>query len=224
MTVDVFADIACPFCYIGERHFERALAEAREAGAAPPEVRWRWRPFQLQPGLPEEGMDWRAFAEKKFGGWERARAAFRHVAEMGAAAGLEMHPDRIARAVNTAKAHRLVLWAAEAGDADAPQRLAETLFAAYFTEGRDVGDLDTLASLAEEAGLDAAGAQAVLAARRFAPEVEQSQEEARRLGVTGVPFYVFRPDEAGADAYAVSGAQPVGVFRRALTTPAPLTD
>ncbi len=222
MTVEVFADIACPFCYIGERHFEQALAEARGAGAAAPEVRWRWRPFQLQPGLPEEGMDWRAFAEKKFGGWERAQAAFRHVAEMGAAAGLEMHPDRIARAVNTAKAHRLVLWAAEEGDAGAPQRLAEALFAAYFTRGRDVGSVETLAALAEETGLDAAGARAMLASERFAPEVERSQEEARRLGVTGVPFYVFHPGGAGGgDAYAVSGAQPVAVFRKALSNPTP---
>lgn len=221
MTVEVFADIACPFCYIGERHFEQALAEAREADALPPEVQWRWRPFQLQPGLPEDGMDWRTFAERKFGGWPRAQAAFRHVAEMGQAAGLELHPERIARAVNTAKAHRLMLWAAEEGNSDASQRLAERLFAAYFTEGRDVGDAETLASLAERAGLDAAEARAVLASERFADEVEASQDEARRLGVTGVPFYIFRPDGEGEDAYAVSGAQPVAVFRQALSNPMP---
>lgn len=205
MTVDVFADIACPFCYIGERHFEQALAEAGR------EVTWRWRPFQLQPNLPKEGVPWEAFAEEKFGGSERAQAAFRHVAQMGAAAGLDFRFDRLSHAVNTIDAHRLVLWAAEQ---DRAQELAQALFAAYFTEGRHVGDAEELARLTGETELDVQEARAVLASDRFEGAVEESQQEARRLGVTGVPFYIFRdgPD----DARAVSGAQPVEVFRRAL--------
>jgi predicted DsbA family dithiol-disulfide isomerase len=206
------------------RHFEQALAGARAEEEAP-EIAWRWRPFQLQPELPAEGTDWRSFAERKFGSWRRAQATFRHVEEMGEAAGLAFRFDRMEKAVNTTDAHRLVLWAG-AQDADgqktgAQQRdgaahsVAEALFAAYFTEGRDVGDAATLAQVAAESGLSADAAREMLASERFAEAVEESQREARRLGVTGVPFYLFDGDDED-EARAVSGAQPAAVFRRAL--------
>jgi predicted DsbA family dithiol-disulfide isomerase len=214
MTVDVFADVACPFCYIGERHFEQALAEVRSEQEAP-EIAWRWRPFQLQPGLPAEGTDWRPFAEKKFGSWERAQATFRRVEEMGEAAGVDFRFDRMEKAVNTTDAHRLVLWAGEQDSTGAQKDAAEALFAAYFTAGRDVGDAATLAQVAGEAGLDAGAAREMLASERFAGRVEESQQEARRLGVTGVPCYIF-DGESEDDARAVTGAQPAAVFRRAL--------
>ena len=226
MTVDVFADIACPFCYIGEGRFAEALAEVRSESPER-EVTWRWRPFQLQPGLPPEGRPWRPFAEQKFGSWERAQAMFERVEQMGADTGLDFRFDRLEKAVNTADAHRLVLWAGEgkqSGGRERQQAVAEALFAAYFTEGRDVGDPDVLAAVAGEAGLDADAAREMLASDRFADAVTESQEEARRRGVTGVPLYVFGSENGSENggpndraARAVSGAQPVEVFRQALT-------
>jgi predicted DsbA family dithiol-disulfide isomerase len=223
MTVDVFADIACPFCYIGEGRFAEALAEVRSESPER-EVTWRWRPFQLQPGLPPEGRPWRPFAEQKFGSWERAQAMFERVEQMGADTGLDFRFDRLEKAVNTADAHRLVLWAGDEGEETQQQAVAEALFAAYFTEGRDVGDPDVLAAVAGEAGLDADAAREMLASDRFADAVTESQEEARRRGVTGVPLYVFGGENGSEDggpndraARAVSGAQPVEVFRQALT-------
>jgi predicted DsbA family dithiol-disulfide isomerase len=210
LTVDVWSDIACPFCWIGEHRLSAALTRL---AAEWPEiaVARRWRPFQLQPDLPRPGVGWAEFARAKFGGEGGMAQAFGHVTRMGAEDGLEYRFDRVAAAPNTADAHRLVLHA-EAEDAGGVlgARVAEALFRAYFHEGRHVGERRVLAEVAAEQGMDAAGVARVLDGDAYAAEVAASQQEAARLGIRGVPFVVL------GGRYAVSGAQPVELFARAV--------
>jgi predicted DsbA family dithiol-disulfide isomerase len=142
LAIDVWADVACPWCWIGDRRLDAALQRLRaeHPGLA---VEHRWRPFQLQPGLPARGVPWAEFAREKFGGVDTMQAAFGHVAAAGASAGLDYRFDRMTVAPNTAAAHRLILHAGRAGDAagadaDPGMRelaMADRLFRAYFTEG-----------------------------------------------------------------------------------------
>ncbi len=202
MTLDVYADIACPWCYIGERRLFAALAERPDLDAQP-----RWRPFQLQPQLPPTGLPWRAFAERKFGGWENARRGFRHVEAAAADDGIAFDLEGIATAANTAEAHRLILLGRERGR---EWETAAALFRAYFAEGRDLNDPDHLLGAAESAGLDREEAATWLASDAGREEVAAGQREAARLGVTGVPFYVLD------GRLGVSGAQPAEVLVQAL--------
>lgn len=201
MEIDLFADIACPWCYIGERRLKRAV---EEAGV---DAKVRWRPFQLQPDLPAGGVPWREFVDHRFGGWERARGMFAHVAAAGAADGIRFDFEGMPRAPNTRDAHRLMLLANDVG---LVWEMAEALFAAYFTEARDVTDAAVLAELAAGAGLPAERVREVLQGESYAPLVDDSQREAREKDITGVPFIVF------GERFAVSGAQPPEVFRTAI--------
>lgn len=202
VAIDVFADVVCPWCYIGERRLQRALAPRPGV----PTTR-RWRPFQLQPHMPREGIAWPDFIRTKFGGPERARAIFDRVTGVGASVGAPIDFDRVAYAPNTADAHRVILLAAEHGD---EWPMVDRLFRAHFAEGRDVGDADTLAELAGSVGLDPAEVLRFLASDRNRDAVTQSQRTAEELGITGVPFFVF------GGRYAVSGAQPEDVLARAI--------
>lgn len=202
LPIDVWADIACPWCYVGERRLAAALT--RRPDVVPV---FRWMPFQLQPGLPPEGLPWREFAEAKFGGWDRARTMFAQVAAAGSPDGIAFRFEEIGRAPNTAAAHRLMLFAQERGRV---REVAESLFAAYFEEARDIGDLATLADLAARAGLDPGEAREWLDSGASAFEVEQAQNLAGRMGITGVPFYIFD------GRLALSGAQPVETFVAAI--------
>jgi len=210
LTVDVWSDIACPFCWIGEHRLGTALAGLAAEWPEVAVVR-RWRPFQLQPDLPRPGVPWAEFARAKFGGETGMATAFGHVARMGAEDGLEYRFDRIAGAPNTADAHRLVLHAQAADETGvAATRLSEALFRAYFHEGRHVGERAVLLDVAAEQGLDAGAAARVLDSDAYGREVADSQREAARLGIRGEPFVVL------GGRYAVSGAQPVDVFARAV--------
>jgi predicted DsbA family dithiol-disulfide isomerase len=194
LSIDVFADVVCPWCYIGDRRLERALAQRRGLAA----VR-RWRPFQLQPHMPRAGIPWPDFVRTKFGGPEQARPIFERVAAVGETVGARFDFKRIANAPNTVDAHRLILLAAERGDEWA---LVDRLFQAHFAEGCDIGDVETLAELATAVGLARDEARSYLTGRRNRDAVDASQRAADELGVTGVPFFVF------AGRYGVSGAQP----------------
>lgn len=206
LSVDVFADVACPWCWIGERRLARAIE--RVCGERPElVVERRWRPFQLQPQLPRAGQPWAAFAREKFGGAAGMTGAFAHVAAAGAPDGLEYHFDRITVAPNTADAHRLILHARGAG---LEWAMAEALFHAYFAAGRDVSDAATLADIAAEVGVPRDEASALLAGDALAAEVHASQRDAARLGIRGVPFVVLD------GRLGVSGAQPIELFERAL--------
>jgi predicted DsbA family dithiol-disulfide isomerase len=202
LRIDIFADVACPWCYIGERRLTQALAARPDL-----HVERHWRPYQLQPDLPRGGISWSDLVDQKFGGAERAAAMFGRVAAAGAADGLQFNFDRVTRAPNTADAHRLVLFAAAQ---DRAWAMVETLFAAYFTNGRDVSDRAELVRLAAEAGFDADSVRDYLASDANAAAVQASQRTAHQYGVQGVPFFVF------AERYALSGAQPLEIFERAL--------
>ena len=202
MTVDVFADIACPWCYIGEANLAAALAARPHLG-----VERRWRPFQLQPGLPREGAPRDAFFERKFGGADAMSAAFDHVTRAGRSAGVTFRFDRLAGAPNTTDAHRLVLLAETYGRT---WETADALFEGYFADGRDLNDAQDVVAIAERAGLPGADARALLGDGRFEADVRRSQEVAARSGISGVPLYLF------GSQFALSGAQPVEAFVQAL--------
>lgn len=203
LTVDVVSDVVCPWCYIGKRHLEAALAGL--PGGERTVV--RWHPFELNPALPPEGVDRRRYLEDKFGGPERAAQVYARVREAGRAAGLAFDFEAIARQPNTREAHRLVAWAQARGDANA---LVEGLFRANFVEGRYVGDRDVLVALAAQAGLDPAAARAWLEAGTGRAEIAQAEERARALGITGVPFFIFD------GKVALSGAHPPDALRAAI--------
>lgn len=202
MRIDIYADIACPWCYIGERRLVQALAQ-RPALAA----ELHWRPFQLQPDLPPTGVPWQEFAPQKFGSAEQARAMFWQVARAGAPDGIDFKFAQVATAANTRDAHRMLLYAADHGG---EWPLAEALFKAYFTDGRDLNNLDHLIAIAAEVGIAAADVRALLASDAYRAEVDESQSLAARLGIQGVPFYVI--DER----CGMSGAQPVATFLQML--------
>ena len=203
MKIDVYADVVCPWCYVGEKRLEKALRERPGL-----DVERRWRPFQLRPEMsPAGGVPWRLFALEKFGGEEGMRRAFAHVAAAGEPDGARFDFDRVASAPNTVDAHRLVLHAAERGR---EWPMADALFRGYFAEGRDLNDPDDLTAMAAEAGLDADDARASLAGDSGTQDVWESQQVAAGLGIGGIPFYVID------GRYAVSGGQPAEAWLRTL--------
>ncbi len=198
MRIDVWADVVCPWCWIGETRLYRALGQRPEIAA---EV--CWRPFQLQPDLPPEGRPWDEVIRTRFGGPERARTMFQHVAAAGAHDALKFDFDAIPGHPNTRDAHRLVLLAQRSGIG---RQMAEALFAANFTGGRDIGKTGVLADLAAQVGLDRDRVARFLGGDELGRQVDESQAEAARLGISGVPFFVID------GKYAFSGAQSLETF------------
>lgn len=207
LSVDVISDVVCPWCFIGKRHLEAALELWRRERPHDPLPRVRWHPFQLNPGLPREGIPRQQYVADKFGSPERAREIYARVAHAGTQAGIQFRFDAIERQPNTVDAHRLVMLADERGVQDA---MVEALFQAYFLEGADLTRADTLAGIASRAGIDAAEAAAHLAGESGRLFIENEDHRARMMGVAGVPFFIF------GHKYAVSGAQPPEVLFDAM--------
>lgn len=206
MKIDVFSDTVCPWCYIGKRRLERALAET---GA--PEADISWRPFQLNPTMPADGMDRAEYLAWKFGGAAPARRAYGAVREAAEAESLPIRLDAIARTPNTLASHRLIHYAAGRG---AENAVVDALFRAYFVEGVDIGETAALAAIAAAAGLDEAAARAWLESGEDGALLADRDRRAREMGVRGVPFYVV------AGRYAVSGAHEPEIFRRVFAAAA----
>lgn len=202
LSIDLWSDVACPWCWIGKRRLSRALATRP---GLPVEL--RWRPFILRPDLPPEGIRWEDFVREKFGGPEQAAAITGRVAAVGQEEGIPFHFERMTRAPHTEDAHRLILLAQEEGRAEA---MAEALFHAHFTQGLNLNDREVLRRVAVTTGLDGTDVSELLSGDRFADAVRASLVEAVRLGVQGVPFFVF------GGRYAVSGAHPPEVLARAM--------
>jgi predicted DsbA family dithiol-disulfide isomerase len=204
LTVDVWSDVVCPWCYIGKRRLEAALARFEH----PDGVEVTWHAFELDPDAPpvREGAAAEHLAEKYGSSVAQAEAMHAQMTELAAQEGLEYHLDR-ARGGNSFDAHRLVRLATEHGRQDAAE---ERLFRAYFTEGEAIGDRETLVRLAGELGLDEGQARETLAGDRFAADVREDEALAGRLGIQGVPFFVL------GRRYGVSGAQPADVLVQAL--------
>ncbi|MBK7331260.1 MAG: DsbA family oxidoreductase [Betaproteobacteria bacterium] len=203
--VDVVSDVVCPWCYIGKRHLDAALATLAEAGQPLPTV--RWHPYELNPDLPAEGVDRRDYLERKFGGAARAAQIYDRVRRAGTQAGIAFDFERIALQPNTRDAHRLIAWVQTRGDATA---LVERLFRAYFIEGAFVGSHEVLAGLASDAGEDRDAALDFLASEMGRGEVAEAEVRASQLGITGVPFFIVD------GRYGLSGAQPAEAIVEAL--------
>ncbi|KVN44602.1 disulfide bond formation protein DsbA [Burkholderia territorii] len=202
VEVTITHDLICPWCWIAERRVVEAIDEAGLAG----DVRIRFVPFELNPTMPAAGMDRTAYRSAKFGSWARSQALDAQVAEAGRAAGLVFDHARIARTPNTQLAHRLVWFAQQRGGAAA---LVDALFAAYFRDGRDIGDANVLAEIAAGAGLPGDAVRAFLASDEGRDAVIALEAGAVRAGVASVP-------STRIGSVTVSGAQPAAVFRDAL--------
>jgi predicted DsbA family dithiol-disulfide isomerase len=202
VRLDIFSDPVCPWCLIGKANLDRALAAH---GGRPFAI--EWHPFQLNPDMPPGGMDRAAYLGVKFGGAERVAAMEARVAAAAAAAGITLDFARIPRIPNTADAHRLIHWAGHEGRQGA---VVSALFRAYWLEGHDIGDRDTLADIAGEAGLDRAMAARLLATDADAADLAAREAHARARGVTAVPTFVV------AGRYVVSGAQPEAVWTQVI--------
>jgi predicted DsbA family dithiol-disulfide isomerase len=193
MHIDIVSDVVCPWCFIGKRRLEKALALRPELE---PDI--TWRPFQLNPDMPEGGMARADYIAAKFGDGSHSRRIHRTIAEAGASVAIDFAFERITRSPNTRNAHRLIRHATGFGLATA---VVDRLFAGYFLEGRDIGDLATLVAIAAEAGLDQAEAAAFLQSDAEHDTIIAEDGNVRRLGINAVPCFIF------AGQYAVSGAQ-----------------
>ena len=199
MQIEIYSDVVCPWCFVGKRRLERALETAGYAQQA----HIAWRPFRLNPTMPKEGMDRRVYLEAKFGGAEARLAMEERVAKAGEADGLVFAFDRIERTPNTFDAHRLIWFA---GQQSCQNEVAEALFHSYFTNGREIGSLKSLAELASDCGLSREEVERFLASDRAVQEVQTEEAIGHRLGIRGVPYFVLN------GSTSISGAQPPDIF------------
>ncbi len=194
VQIDIFSDTICPWCLIGKRRLEAALAMRPDL-----EVQIRWRTFQLNPNMPAEGMERSAYLNLKFGGAENAKMIYDRIRGAGAEDGIDFAFEAIGRTPNTLKSHRLIRWAA---DKEAQTALVEALFQAYFFRGEDIGDDSVLLAAAKTAGLNETEAEAFLKSDALLAEASEEDRQARALGIDGVPCFIFN------GRHAVAGAQP----------------
>ena len=210
LAVTIYSDVICPWCYIGKRRFEAALGASDMPADVAGAVAITWRPFELNPDMPEAGMERAAYRAAKFGA-ERSAELDRQMIATAREAGIAgFAPEKMTRTPNTRAAHRLI-WAAEQqGGAAAQNALVDALFAAYFEQGADIGRRDVLLDLARQAGLERRHAEATLADDISLEAVLDLEDAGISMGIRGVPFFVL------AGKYAISGAQPAEFWRDAL--------
>jgi predicted DsbA family dithiol-disulfide isomerase len=204
-TIDVISDAICPWCWIGKAHLDAALEELAGEGLA---FAVRWRPFQLNPDMPAEGVERAAYRAQKFGSLERSRELDAQVAEAGRAAGVTFRHDLMARTPNTVASHRVIRAAEQAGVQGA---VVDALFRGYFQEGQDIGDPATLDAIAAGAGLP--GMAAMLAGEEHREAVLAEDMAARRGGISGVPSFLM--DRHLLFSGAMPGPRMAEAFRRA---------
>jgi predicted DsbA family dithiol-disulfide isomerase len=203
VKIDIISDPICPWCYIGKTLLDRALEAEPEH---PFEI--EWHPFQLNPDMPLVGMDRRAYLEGKFGGKEQAVKVYGQIDQHARDVGLELDLGAIKRTPNTLNAHRLIHWA---GIEQRQSMVISALFRAYFKEGRDIGDVEVLADLADTCGMDAALVQRLLATDEDLEGIREKDAGFRKMGVNSVPTFII------AGQHAVPGAQSVEVWRNVIT-------
>ena len=203
LTIEIYSDLVCPWCYIGKRRLEQALDQLNGALQA----RITWRPFQLNPTMPKDGMDRATYLEAKFGSLDAFRQLEEHVVVAGAAEHIPFAFEKVVRTPNTFIAHRLVWYAEQQGRQDA---VVESLFRGYFIEGADIGSVPVLGQLTGRAGLDAAAVGSFLQREEGATEVKAEEAAGHRLGIRGVPYFVIN------GSTSISGAQPPDIFVSAI--------
>lgn len=202
LQIDIVSDVVCPWCYIGKKRIEDALALASDVP-----VHVNWRPFFLNPWVPRDGISRDDYLTTKFGSPEAYKNIASRVVDAAAEEGLQYNPDSVKRQPNTIDSHRLILWAdAEGKAAQMKQRLMEL----YFRDGGDLTDTNVLVQAAADVGLDAETVRKRLATDEDVERISAQAQEASEKGISGVPTYVF------AQKYAVSGAQPAEQLARAI--------
>ncbi|HLH94596.1 MAG TPA: DsbA family oxidoreductase [Xanthobacteraceae bacterium] len=202
LSIDMISDVVCPWCYVGKRFLERAIASKPEIA-----VEVRFRPYFLNPWVPREGISREEYLTAKFGSVERYNSGNNRVVEAAAAAGLSYNRDLIKRQPNTLDCHRLIRWAAEEGQAGAmKQRLMEL----YFSEGGDLTQLEVLVSAAADCGLSPDAVRARLASEEDVEGVTREAQSAKEAGIEGVPFFIF------GGVLVLSGAQPAEYIADAI--------
>ncbi len=200
--LDIISDPICPWCYIGKTLLDQALAKRSDHPFT-----IEWHPFQLNPGMPATGMDRHEYLETKFGGKQGAIRAYAPVLERAEAAGLTIDFAAIKRTPNTLDAHRLIHWA---GIEDRQDHMAMALFAAYFDEGRDIGDHEVLADIADSLGMDGATIRRLLQTDADREDIKARDAQFRQMGITGVPTFIIDGQ------HAVPGCQPADLWLKVI--------
>lgn len=202
LGIDIVHDLVCPWCFLGVRRLLRTLRRR-------PDLMFdlTWRPFLLNPDMPRTGMSRPDYVIRKFGGEDRARRLYASIAEIGRSEGVLFRFERIRRTPNSVDAHRLVRFAAHYGRAD---EMAEALFSAHFTDGRDIGDTAVLVTIAVACGLDGYAIRSFLASDDDIDAIHAENLRAHRLGINGVPCFIV------ANRHAIAGAQEPEVIERLL--------
>ncbi len=204
LSIDVVSDVVCPWCYIGLKRLDAAIAQANDVT-----VDVRWRPYQLDATIPAGGTDRKQYMLAKFGSEDRLAEIHARVAEAGRDAGIEFAFDAIRVSPNTLDAHRLIRWAGTEGR-DVQTNLVRRLFAMYFEEGRDIGDHAVLTEAARTSDMDSAVVETLLASNADTDEVQAEIDTAAQMGVRGVPCYLVE------GRYAIMGAQEPAVLADAI--------
>jgi len=202
IKLDIMSDPICPWCYIGKAHLDRALEAHPDH---PFEI--EWHPFQLNPDMPAEGMDRRAYLEGKFGGKEAAVRAYAPVVENAEKAGLKINFEGMERTPNTLNAHRLIHWAGIEGRQTAA---VSALFKAYFVDTRDIGSLDVLADIADSIEMDASVVMRLLNTDADMQEIRDRDAHSREMGINSVPTFIV------GGRHAVPGAQPPELWAKVI--------
>jgi predicted DsbA family dithiol-disulfide isomerase len=204
ITIDVVSDVVCPWCYLGQKRLDRAIAATPEI-----DVAVNWRPYQLDPTIPAGGVDRQKYMLAKFGDPARIAQAHQRLVGLGSAEGIDFAFEAIRVAPNTLDAHRIIRWAGAAGDG-VQDRVVRRLFRLNFEEGADIGDQAVLADAAAEAGMDEAVVRTLLPTGADVEAVKAEIATASRMGITGVPCFLIE------GRYAVMGAQDAEVLADAI--------
>jgi len=202
VKLDILSDPICPWCYIGKTQLDKALAELPQHPFA-----IEWHPFQLNPEMPVEGMDRRAYLEAKFGGKDGAVRAYAPVVEHAEKIGLKIDFEGMQRTPNTLDAHRLIHWA---GIEEKQDKAVQALFEAYFTKARDIGDHEVLAEIATEIGMDGDVVRRLLAGESDREEIQNRDAHSRKMGVSSVPTHIV------ANQHVVPGAQTAEMWKQVI--------
>jgi len=202
VKLDILSDPICPWCYIGKTNLDRAL---EQIGDHPFTI--EWHPFQLNPDMPAEGMDRRTYLEAKFGGKEGAVQAYAPVVQAAESIGLTINFEAMQRTPNTLDAHRLIHWAGIEGR---QSFLVQRLFEAYFRDGRDIGDAEVLADIADGCDMDASVVSKLLASDADVDDIRARDAHSREMGITSVPTFIV------AGQHAVPGAQPTDMWVKVI--------
>lgn len=199
LSIDMVSDVVCPWCYVGKRNLEKAIALKPDIS-----VTLRFRPYLLNPWVPREGMSREDYLVTKFGSVERYNANSQRLIDIAAAAGLDYARDKIKRQPNTIDCHRLIAWASD------PAQMKQRLMQLYFSEGRDLTDREVLVKAAAECGMDADDVRRRLATEEDVARIEAEARSASEAGIQGVPFFIF------GNVLAVNGAHPPEHLARAI--------